>query len=143
MGDSLNARHRPLGWLRCIKWDVSASIPSHNPSYLPNANPSATIHLLPTFSMEGPRDRGCGHSHRGSGRGGRAGSAQPARSSSSARSPSPAESECKHNGYFEFVVHITEDPLYRNKILDKFAEFLTGWELAVMNLQEVNCGFCW
>jgi hypothetical protein len=37
--------------------------------------------------------------------------------------------------HFEFVVHITEDPLGRKKLLDKFAEFLAGRQPASVNLR--------
>jgi hypothetical protein len=44
--------------------------------------------------------------------------------------------------YFEFVVHITEDHLGRKRLPDKFAEFLSGWEPAAVNLREVSCHQC-
>jgi hypothetical protein len=37
----------------------------------------------------------------------------------------------------EFVVHITEDPLGRMKLLDKFTEFLAGHEPTSVNLRAV------
>jgi hypothetical protein len=42
--------------------------------------------------------------------------------------------------HFEFVVHITEDPLGRKKILDKFVEFLPDQEPTSVNLGEDRCG---
>jgi hypothetical protein len=102
--------------------------------------------------MAGPRGR-ChtrvGH-RQGKGSVGRAGSVTPA------RSPSPAEPECKKDKYFEFVIHITKNPFGRKKLPDKFAEFLAAREpvdvhlreeflaareLVDVNLREASCGF--
>ncbi|XP_051230192.1 B3 domain-containing protein Os03g0212300-like [Lolium perenne] len=44
--------------------------------------------------------------------------------------------------YFEFVVHITEDPHSKKRVSDKFAEFLAGREPAEVHLREASCGFC-
>jgi hypothetical protein len=44
--------------------------------------------------------------------------------------------------HFEFVVQITEDPLGRKKLPNKFAEFLAGWKTASVNLREDSCGQC-
>jgi hypothetical protein len=43
---------------------------------------------------------------------------------------------------FECVVYITEEPLDRKKILDKFTEFLAGREPASVNPREDNCSEC-
>jgi hypothetical protein len=43
---------------------------------------------------------------------------------------------------FECVVYITEEPLDRKKILDKFTEFLAGRESAYINRREDNCNEC-
>ncbi|KAK1627672.1 hypothetical protein QYE76_001987 [Lolium multiflorum] len=79
------------------------------------------------------RGRGCG---RGRGRG-RAGAARPA------RPPSPATSSSSEVEWeFEFIVILNGDPLGIQRLPDKFAEFVTGNELAALPLREVGCGFC-
>jgi hypothetical protein len=40
--------------------------------------------------------------------------------------------------YFEFGVHITEDPLGRMRLPDKFTEFLA----AEVHLREASCSVC-
>ena len=44
--------------------------------------------------------------------------------------------------HFEFVVHITADPLGGKKLPNKFAEFLDGREPAELYLREASCGVC-
>ena len=86
--------------------------------------------------MEGATGRGRGRGRRGRGRAGRAARSPPPPSSSS------SDEECDHLNHFEFVVHITADPLGRKKVPDKFAEFLDGREPAQLYLREASCGVC-
>jgi hypothetical protein len=44
--------------------------------------------------------------------------------------------------YFDFVVHITEDPFDRKRLQNNFAEFLACRVSAGVNLREASCGFC-
>ena len=83
------------------------------------------------------RGQGRGRGRRGCDRAGHA-----------AHSPSPpssssSEEECRHVKHFEFILHITADPLSRKKLPDKFAQFLDGWEPAEVYLREESCGVCW
>jgi hypothetical protein len=44
--------------------------------------------------------------------------------------------------YFDFVIHITEDPLDRKRFPGKFTEFLASHEPAVANMREASFGCC-
>jgi hypothetical protein len=44
--------------------------------------------------------------------------------------------------YFEFVIHITEDPLDGKRLPDKFAEFLASWEPAKVHPPEGSYRVC-
>ncbi|XP_051221049.1 B3 domain-containing protein Os03g0212300-like [Lolium perenne] len=56
--------------------------------------------------------------------------------------PPPCTSRCPGQWEFEFIIVLTGDPLGFQRLPDKFAEFVAGNELAVLQLWEAGCGFC-